>query len=66
MHIKHHLHPPSGWYKWNTGASILETTRSTTISYFCRELSKKIIKRVEYQIGDCPILVTEMMASREE
>lgn len=40
----------------------MEPTRSTTINYVCLDSLGKIKKRIGYQIGDIPDILTEMMA----
>lgn len=36
--------PPKGWCKWNMNVSKLESTKSTTINYICRESKEKCLK----------------------
>lgn len=37
----------------------LESTRSITISYICRVNDESFNNEIEYQIGDCPILIAK-------
>lgn len=55
--------PPPRWYKWNTGASRIDRTRSTTIGFVWQLWED--FRHVGTTVGDCPILIAETLTIRE-